>query len=339
MSYLPYPTRTIGDDNVSAIGFGAMGISAFYGPTEPDEERFKVLDAAFDYGCTFWDTANIYGDSEELLGKWFKHTGKRASIFLATKFGIDHSNPLGVDGSPANAEACLKRSLGRLGVESIDLYYLHRPDPNVPIEVTIRAMAGFVKVGKVKYLGLSECSADTLRRAHAVHPIAALQVEYSPFTLDIEDPKIGLLQTARELGVTVVAYSPIGRGLITGQYKSPDDFAEDDYRRRIPRYSRENFPNILKLADKLKEIGQHHDATAAQVALAWLLAQGNDIIPIPGTKKIKYLKENLDSVHVHLSPEEIQEIRSFVEKADWIVGDRYPPADMKALYAATPALK
>lgn len=339
MSHSSYPTRKIGSDNVSAIGFGAMGMSAFYGPTEPDEERFKVLDAAFNYGCTFWDTANIYGDSEELIGKWFKQTGKRGSIFLATKFGIDRSKPFGVDGSPENAKTCLKRSLGRLGIETIDLYYLHRPDPKVPIELTIGAMAEFVKAGKVKYLGISECSADTLRRAHAVHPIAALQVEYSPFTLDIEDPKIGLLQTARELGIAIVAYSPIGRGLLTGQYKSPDDFAEDDYRRHIPRYSRENFPNILKLADKMKEIGQRHNATAAQVALAWLLAQGDDIIPIPGTKKIKYLKENLDGVHVHLSPEEVLEIRKFVEKADWIVGDRYPPADMKALYATTPELK
>ncbi|KAI6116130.1 NADP-dependent oxidoreductase domain-containing protein [Pisolithus sp. B1] len=335
-----YPTRRIGDVDVSAIGFGAMGISAFYGPTEPDEERFKVLDAALDHGCTFWDTANVYRDSEELIGKWFKRTGKRDSIFLATKFGVDRTKgPFGIDGSPEGAKTSLKRSLERLGVETVDLYYLHRPDSEVPIEVTIGAMAEFVKAGKVKYLGISECSASTLRRAHAVHPITALQVEYSAFTLDIEDPKIGLLQTARELGITIVAYAPVGRGLITGQYKSPDDFAEDDFRRLVPRYSKENFPNILKLADKLKEIGHHHNATAAQVALAWLLAQGNDIIPIPGTKRIKYLKENLDSVHVHLSREDVQEIRRFVEKADWAVGDRYPSAAMKSLYADTPELK
>ncbi|KAI6168573.1 NADP-dependent oxidoreductase domain-containing protein [Pisolithus thermaeus] len=338
-----YPTRRIGDVDVSAIGFGAMGISAHYGATEPDEERFKVLDAALDHGCTFWDTANVYGDSEELIGKWFKRTGKRDSIFLATKFGADGTKgPSGIDGSPEGAKASLERSLERLGVETIDLYYLHRPDSEVPIEVTIGAMAEFVKAGKVKYLGISECSASTLRRAHAVHPITALQVEYSAFTLDIEDPKIGLLRTARELGITIVAYAPIGRGLITGQYKSPDDFAEDDFRRLVPRcglYSKEKFPNILKLADKLKEVGQRHDATAAQVALAWLLAQGNDIIPIPGTKRIKYLKENLDSVHVHLPPEDVQEIRRFVEKADWTVGDRYPPASMKSLYADTPELR
>ncbi|KAI6019787.1 NADP-dependent oxidoreductase domain-containing protein [Pisolithus orientalis] len=336
---MSYPTRNIGDTDVSAIGFGAMGLSAFYGPTEPDEERFKVLDAALDYGCTLWDTANAYGDSEELIGKWFTRTGKRDRIFLATKFGFDISKPSGINGSPEHAEACLEASLSRLCVETIDLYYLHRPDPEVPIEVTVGAMAKSVKAGKVKYLGLCECSANTLRRAHAVHPIAALQVEYSPFTLDIEDPKIGLLQTARELGITIVAYSPVGRGLLTGQYKSPDDFAEDDYRRHIPRYSKENFPNILKLADKLKELGQHHNATAAQVALAWDLAQGNDIIPIPGTKRIKYLKENLDSVHVHLLAEEIQEIRTFVEKANLTVGDRHPPTGMKTLYADTPELK
>lgn len=287
---MSYPTRNIGDTDVSAIGFGAMGLSAFYGPTKPDEERFKVLDAALEYGCTLWDTANAYGDSEELIGKWFTRTGKRDRIFLATKFGFDISKPSGINGSPEHAEACLEASLSRLCVETIDLYYLHRPDPEVPIEVTVGAMAKSVKAGKVKYLGLCECSANTLRRAHAVHPIAALQVEYSPFTLDIEDPKIGLLQAARELGITIVAYSPVGRGLLTGQYKSPDDFAEDDYRRHIPRYSKENFPNILKLADKLKELGQHHNATAAQVALAWDLAQGNDIIPIPGTKRIKVLR-------------------------------------------------
>ncbi|KAI6043904.1 NADP-dependent oxidoreductase domain-containing protein [Pisolithus marmoratus] len=336
---MSHPTRKIGDTDVSAIGFGAVGLSAYYGPTESDEERFKVLDAAFDYGCTLWDTASAYGDNEELIGKWFKRTGKRDSIFLATKFGVDPSKgPFSINGTPEYAKDSLKMSLNRLGVETIDLYYLHRPDSDVPIELTIRAMAEFVKAGKVKYLGLSECSANTLRCAHAVHPIAALQVEYSTFTLDIEDPKIGLLQTARELGVTIVAYSPIGRGLITGQYKSPNDFAEGDFRQLIPRYSKENFPNILKLADKLNEFSQRQNITAAQVALAWLLAQGNDIVPIPGTTRIKNLKENLDSVHVHLSPEEIQEIRNFVEKADWAVGDRYPPGAMKELFGDTPEL-
>ncbi|KAL4071442.1 NADP-dependent oxidoreductase domain-containing protein [Scleroderma yunnanense] len=336
---MSYPTRKIGDANVSAIGFGAMGISAFYGAVEPDEERFKVLDAALQYGCNFWDTANIYGDSEELIGKWFKRTGKRDEIFLATKFGCDSSKPLGVDATPENARACLKTSLERLGVETIDLYYLHRPDSTVPIEETVGAMAEFVKAGKVKYLGLSECSANTLRRAHAVHPIAALQVEYAPFTLDIEDPKIGLLEVARELGVKVVAYSPLGRGLLTGQYKSPDDLAENDFRRAVPRFSKENFPNILNLVSKLKDVGLRHNATAGQVALSWLLSQGDDIIPIPGTKRTKYLKENMDAVNVHLTPQEVQEICEFVGRADSAVGDRYPAELMRRLYAETPELK
>lgn len=336
---MSYPTRKIGDVDVSAIGLGAMGISAFYGAVEPDEERFKVLDTALQYGCNFWDTANIYGDSEELIGKWFRRTGKRDKIFLATKFGAEHTKPNYADGTPENARACLKRSLERLGVETIDLYYLHRPDPTVPIEETVGAMAEFVKAGKVKYLGLSECSAATLRRAHAVHPIAAIQVEYAPFTLDIEDPKINVLETARELGVKIVAYSPLGRGLLTGKYKSPDDFAEGDFRRVVPRFSKENFPNVLKLVDKLKEIGLRHNATAGQATLAWLLAQGDDIIPIPGTKKIEYLRENLGAVEVHLTTQEVGEIREFVGRADLAIGDRYPVEMMKTAYADTPELK
>ncbi|KAG6330224.1 hypothetical protein ID866_8864, partial [Astraeus odoratus] len=269
----------------------------------------------------------------------FRRTGKRDKIFLATKFGIESSKPSRVDASPENVRTCIQKSFERLGVETIDLYYLHRPDPAVPIELTVGAMAEFVKAGRVKYLGLSECNANTLRRAHAVHPIAVIQVEYSPYALDIEDPKIGLLQTARELGVKIIAYSPLGRGLVTGQYRSPDDFAADDFRRLVPRFSKENFPNILKVADRLKEIGQHHGATAGQVALAWLLAQGEDVIPIPGTKKIKYLKENLGAVNVHLTSEEVQEIRNLLERADAVAGDRYPPNLMQTLYAETPELK
>jgi len=335
-----YPTRKIGSDNVSAIGFGAMGISAFYGQPEPDEERFKVLDRAYELGCTFWDTANIYGDSEELIGKWFKRNPeKRSKIFLATKFGVVGGSDRGVDGSPQNVHASFAKSQKLLGVDKVELYYLHRPDPEVPIEETVGAMAELVKQGKVKYLGLSECSANTLRRAHKVHPIAAVQVEYSPFTLDIEDPKLNILSTARELGIKIVAYSPLGRGLITGQYKSPDDFEPGDFRRMVPRYSKENFPNVLKLAENVKRIGEQYNATAGQVALAWLLAQGDDVIPIPGTKKIKYLEENLAAVNVKLSPESIQEVRTIAEKADWVAGDRYPPAHMKSLYAETPLPK
>jgi len=190
----------------------------------------------------------------------------------------------------------------------------------------------------VKYLGLSECSANTLRRAHKVHPIAAIQAEYSPFTLDIEG-ELNILKTARELGVKVIAYSPLGRGLVTGEYKSPDDFEESDFRRMVPRYSKENFPNILKLADLLKKVGESYDATAGQVALAWLLAQGEDVIPIPGTKKIKYLNENLAAVSVKLRPEDVQEVRQLAEKADWANGARYPEGMWQTLYAETPEQK
>ncbi|EIW79887.1 Aldo keto reductase [Coniophora puteana RWD-64-598 SS2] len=335
---MTFPTRKIGTDDVSAIGFGAMGISAYYGAFGSDEERFEILDAAYERGCRFWDTANIYGDSEDLIGKWFKRTGKRNDIFLATKFGISRETARGVDGTPESCQRNFARSLERLGVDTIDLYYLHRPDSEVPIEETVAEMAKLVKAGKVKYLGLSECTANTLRRAHKVHPIAALQVEYSPFTLDIEG-ELNLLKTARELGVKVIAYSPLGRGLITGQYKSPDDFEADDFRRKIPRYSKENFPNILKLADGLKKVGDAHSATAGQVALAWLLAQGDDVIPIPGTKKIKYLNENLDAVNVKLTAEDVKEVRTYAEKTDHVNGLRYPEFGWKTLYQETPEQK
>ncbi|KAF8178862.1 NADP-dependent oxidoreductase domain-containing protein [Mycena galopus ATCC 62051] len=329
--------RKIGNSTFSGIGFGAMGISSFYGAVESDEERFKVLDAAHAAGCTFWDTADVYGDSEELIGKWFKRTGKRADIFLCSKFGFLPT--LGIDGSPAYVKTATESSLKRLDVDCIDLYYLHRADLNTPIEHTVAAMAEFVKAGKVKYLGLSEVSAATLRRAHAVHPIAALQVEYSPFTLDIEDPKIGLLATARELGVQVVAYSPLGRGLLTGQFKSPDDFGDDDFRKGIPRYSAENFPNILKLGNGLKSIGtKYGGATAGQIALAWLLAQGDDIITIPGTKKIKYLEENIAAGKLALSAEDLEAVRDVAAEADAGQGERYPAAMMSLMFADTPPL-
>ncbi|OBZ77664.1 Aldo-keto reductase yakc [NADP(+)] [Grifola frondosa] len=230
------PTRKIGNANVTAIGFGAMGISAYYGRPMSDEEGLKLLDAVYESGCTNWDTSDVYNDNELLLGKWFKKTGKRNEIFLATKFSLAHGDPnRAVNGDPEYVPKALEKSLSRLGVEYVDLYYSHRVDQTVPIELTVGAMAKLVHAGKVKYIGLSECSSETLRRAHAVHPIAAVQVEYSPFTLDVEDEKIGLLKTARELGVTIVAYSPIGRGLITGKYKGPEDFAEDDFRRTVPR--------------------------------------------------------------------------------------------------------
>lgn len=293
----------------------------------------------YESGCTFWDTADRYGDSEELIGKWFKSTGKRNEIFLATKFGLASDIPGRlVCGDPEYVPNALEKSLNRLGVDHVDLYYLHRPDQQVPIELTIGAMAKLVEAGKVKYLGLSECSVDTLRRAHAVHPITALQVEYSPFTLDIEWEKVGLLKAARELGITIVAYSPLGRGMLTGQYRSPDDFEEGDFRRIVPRYSKENFPNILKLVDGLKAIGERHNATAGQVSLAWILAQGEDIIPIPGTTKTKYLHENLGALKLQLSAEELQEVRDVADAANATNGLRYPAMGAALLFADTPPL-
>ncbi|KAF9048237.1 Aldo/keto reductase [Hymenopellis radicata] len=327
------PTRKLGQTLVSEIGYGSMGLSGgFYGAADSDEERFKVLDAAHAKGCTFWDTAHIYGDSEELLGKWFKHSGKRSDIFLGTKFGI---SPQGVRGDPAFVREQVAKSLERFGTDYIDLLYQHRVDPNTPIEITVGAMAELVKEGKVKYLGLSECSAKALRRAHAVHPIAALQMEYSPFVLDIEDPKIALLETARELGVTVVAYSPLGRGLLTGQYKSPADFAEKDFRHTIPKFSAANFPKILDVVSHLKNIAENHNATPAQVTLAWILAQGPEFIVIPGTRKLKYLEENLGAATIKLSKEEVASIRKVAEETE-IPGDRN--ARMTAMLIDSPEL-
>jgi len=296
------------------------------------------LDAVYDSGCTFWDTADIYGDNEELIGKWFKKTGKRNEIFLATKFGGGNSGESGrmIRADPEYVHEAFNKSLSKLGVDSINLYYLHRADRTVPIEHTVAAMAELVKAGKVKYLGLSEISASTLRRAHAVHPISAIQVEYSPFTLNIES--IGLLKAARELGVKIVAYSPLGRGLLTGRYKSPDDFGEGDFRKFVPRYSKENFPNILKLADGLKEIGKKYNATAGQIALAWVLAQGEDFIPIPGTTRLKNLKENMEAGKIKLSPEDVQAVRRVAGNANADQGDRYPEAYMAVLYVDTPEL-
>ncbi|TFK21743.1 Aldo/keto reductase [Coprinopsis marcescibilis] len=331
------PTRKIGNDQVPEIGLGAMGLSSFYGSVGTDEERLKLLDAAYEMGCTFWDTADIYGDSEELIGKWFKRSGKRDEIFLASKFGFDRKTLNSANGNPKYAEESLERSLSRLGVDHIDLYYLHRADAKVPIETTVGAMSKMVKEGKVRYIGLSEISGSTLKRAHAVHPISAVQVEYSPFALDIEDEKIALLKTCRELGVPVVAYSPLGRGLLTGRYRSLDDFEPEDFRRQIPM---RNFDKIMTLVENIKGIADKHNATPAQVSLAWLLAQGNDIFVIPGTKKVQYLKENVGAAKVHISKEEESEIRAYAKKAlDVSHGPRYPKAMMDLLFVETPPLK
>ncbi|KAK0434540.1 NADP-dependent oxidoreductase domain-containing protein [Desarmillaria tabescens] len=300
---------------INPIGFGAMGLSSFYGAVDSDEERFKATqsrfwNAAYEKGCRHWDSSNVYGDSELLIGKWYVSPPMEVGAILSTV-----------------KEQCAK-SLERFGVDYIDLYYQHRPDRNVPIEVT---MAELVKCssreGKVKYLGLSECIAKDLRRAHA----------FSPLVLDIEDPKFAILQTARELGITVVAYSLLARGLITGQYKSPDDFEEGDFRKTIPKYSKENFPKILDLVEHLKVIASKHNATPGQVTLAWILAQGDDFVVIPGTKKIKYLEENLGAAKVQLSQGEIAAIRKLAEESD-IPGARYGATGMAAVMQATPEL-
>ncbi|KAK0434551.1 Aldo keto reductase [Desarmillaria tabescens] len=304
--------RKIGGALINPIGFGAMGLSDFYGKVDSDEERFKILDAAYEKGCRHWDSADIYGDSELLIGKWFKRTGKRNEIFLTYKFGITANGGLG---DPEYVKQQCVKSLERFGVDYIDLYYQHRPDRNVPIEHTVTAMAELVKEGKVKYLGLD------LRRAHAIHPISAIQVEFSPLSL----------------GITVVAYSPLARGLITGQYKSPDDFEEGDFRKSIPKYSKENFPKILGLVEHLKAIASKHDATPGQVTLAWILAQGGDFFVIPGTKKIKYLEENLGAAKVKLIQDEVAAIRKLSEESD-VPGSRYSAAWMSSVLQATPEL-
>ncbi|KAF8581281.1 Aldo/keto reductase [Ramaria rubella] len=330
-------TRQIGNSKFSAIGFGAMTISASYVKADmSDDERLEVLDRAYELGCRHWDTADVYLASEELIGKWFQRTGKRDEIFLASKFGLGGER---VRGDAAYIKEAIEKSLKKLQTDHIDLYYAHRVDKETPIEVTVGAMAELVKAGKVRHLGLSECSSDGLRRAHAVHPIAAVQVEYSPFVLAIEDPKISLLKTARELGVKIVAYSPLGRGFLTGQIKSVDDLEDNDFRKRIPLY-RENFPKILALSDHLKAIGAKHGGTAGQAALAWLLAQGDDIIPIPGTKSVKYLEENIAAAKIALTTQDIKEIRDAIGKAGLTnTSERYPPGMTELLFVDSPPLK
>ncbi|TVY85091.1 Aldo-keto reductase yakc [NADP(+)] [Lachnellula suecica] len=343
------PTRKLGKNGpeVVAMGFGLMGLSAFYGAPESDEERFKVLDRAYELGQNNWDSADMYQDSEDLLGKWFKKTGKRNEIFLATKFGnkvVDGERS--ADSSPEYVKEACAKSLERLGVSQIDLYYCHRVDRKTPIEKTVEAMVELKKYslclylteGKIKYLGISEITADTLRRACKVHHIDVVQIEYSPFAIDIESPTINLLKTCRELGVATVAYSPLGRGFVTGVYRSPADFEEGDFRKFAPRFSEENFPKNLKLVDGLVSLAKKKNCTPGQLTLAWLMAQGDDIIPIPGTKKIKYLEENLGALNVKLSDSEEKEIRDLVENAE-VHGGRYPEAFAGHLFADTPPLK
>ncbi|KAF2035480.1 aldo/keto reductase-like protein [Setomelanomma holmii] len=337
------PTAPLGKNGpeVTRLGFGLMGLSAFYGKPKSDNERLALLDQAYDLGERFWDSSDIYGDNEDLLGKWFKaNPDKRKDIFLATKFAIvmKPGGERGMDSSSEYSKTACAKSLERLGIDQIDLYYCHRVDGVTPIEKTVEGMAQLKKEGKIKYLGLSEVSSETLRRAYAVHPITAVQVEYSPFALDIESKQIDLRKTCRELGVAVVAYSPLNRGMLAGALKSPDDFEENDFRRNAPRFSKENFPKNLKLVDEITAIAKKKGVTPSQLTLAWLLAQGQDIFPIPGTTKLERLKENLGSLDVKLTSDDEKEIRKAAEQAE-VVGGRYPESFQKALYADTPALK
>jgi aryl-alcohol dehydrogenase-like predicted oxidoreductase len=305
----------------------SIGIADVYtSSAQDDATAVKLVRRALELGINFLDTANIYGDSEIKLGKALK--GHREEAVLATKFGIVADSPRqerGVDGTPENVFRSCDQSLGRLGVEQIDLYYLHRVDPNVPIEETVGAMAELVRAGKVRHLGLSEASPETVRRAHKVHPIAAVQTEYSLFS---REPEEGLLQVLRELGIALVAYSPLGRGFLGGRFRSIDDLAPDDWRRSNPRFQGEQFAINLAIADRLCEVAKKKHCTPAQLALAWLLRRHQDVIPIPGTSSVVRLEENASAADLFLNEEDLGRLEQALPKGS-VAGERYAPAMMK----------
>ncbi|KAK9454375.1 NADP-dependent oxidoreductase domain-containing protein [Dipodascopsis uninucleata] len=333
------PTTKLGPNGpeVTAIGYGAMGISAFYKPNLTDEQAFPLFDEILKSGCTFLDTARIYRDNEEIIGRYFAKTGNRDKFFLCTKVGYkapvaggDQPQP---SGEPDFVKKSCEESLARLGVDCIDLYYQHRIDVNTPIEKTMGAFKELVEEGKIKYVGLSECSAATLRRAHKVFPVTAVQIEYSPLSLDIETN--GLLDACKELGVGIVSYSPLGRGFLTGSYKSPEDFEEGDVRRFLPRFQKDNFATNLELVNKLKELAVKKGITTGQLCLAWIMSMG--FVPIPGSTKISRIEENIGAANVTLTEDELKTIRAYVDSAN-IVGTRYPVV-VTNLYSDTPELE
>ncbi len=324
-------TRTLGRDGpeLSALGLGCMGMSAFYGGRD-EEESARTLHRAVELGVTFFDTADMYGqgDNEELVGRELR--GVRDRVFIATKFanswGPDRK-PTGVRGDPAYVRQACEDSLRRLKVETIDLYYQHRVDPKTPIEETVGAMAELVQAGKVRFLGLSEAAPDTIRRAHATHPITALQTEYSLWS---REPEAEIMPLLDELGIGFVPYSPLGRGFLSGAITSPDDLEPDDYRRNAPRFQGEAFAKNLELVAQVRRLAEAKGCTPSQLALAWVLSRGEHVLPIPGTKKVRYLEENLAAADLVLTPDDLAALeRAFPQGA--ATGDRYPEAGMKAV--------
>ncbi|MBU2168319.1 MAG: aldo/keto reductase [Alphaproteobacteria bacterium] len=325
-------TRTLGPKGprVSALGLGCMGMSAFYGPPSDEAVAIGVIERALDLGITLFDTAEMYGPhtNELLLGKALK--GKRDQAFVATKFGIGYNaerTALTVDGSPANVRRAIEGSLTRLRMDHVDLYYLHRVDPDTPIEETVGAMGELVDEGKVRFLGLSEASPETLGRAHSTHPITALQTEYSLWSREPEDE---ILATCRDLGIGFVPYSPLGRGFLSGQIRTPEDLAPDDFRRSNPRFQGENFDRNLKLVEAVSSLAADKGVTPAQLALAWVLAQGEDLVPIPGTRRISTLEENAAAADVVLTAADLEAIEAVFPK-DAAQGHRYAEAARAAL--------